>query len=185
MFMNCDSGEDFWEPLGQQGDQTSQFERKSTLNTHWKDWCLSWSSNALATRCEQLIIEKDPDSGKDWRQKEKGVAEDEMVKWHHRLRRIWANSRREWKTRSLACCSPWDLRVRHDLATEQQTTTKINSKELAIGILALSDFIHFLLLSFCCSYCYCSFKVISLSKYYPLMRIPRNEMLEWLLSKNK
>ena len=28
---------------------------------------------------------KDPDAGKDWRQKEKGVAEDEMVRWHHRL----------------------------------------------------------------------------------------------------
>ena len=76
-------------------------------------------------------------------------------------------------------------RVRHDLATEQQTTTKINSKELAIGILALFDFIYFLLLSFCCSYCYCSFKVISVSKHYPLMRIPRNKMLERLLSKKK
>ena len=25
------------------------------------------------------------DAGKDWRQKEKGVAEDEMVRWHHQL----------------------------------------------------------------------------------------------------
>ena len=24
----------------------------STLNTHWKDWCWSWSSSALATWCE-------------------------------------------------------------------------------------------------------------------------------------
>ena len=31
------------------------------------------------------LIEKDPDSGKDWRQKEKGAAEDEMVRWHHQL----------------------------------------------------------------------------------------------------
>ena len=28
---------------------------------------------------------KDPDAGKDWRQKEKGTTEDEMVGWHHRL----------------------------------------------------------------------------------------------------
>ena len=28
---------------------------------------------------------KDPDAGKDWRQKEKGMTEDEMVGWHHRL----------------------------------------------------------------------------------------------------
>ena len=26
------------------------------------------------------LIEKDPDAGKDWRQKEKGMAEDEMVR---------------------------------------------------------------------------------------------------------
>ena len=28
---------------------------------------------------------KDPDAGKDWRQKEKGTAEDEMVRQHHQL----------------------------------------------------------------------------------------------------
>ena len=28
---------------------------------------------------------KDPDAGKDWGQEEKGVTEDEMVGWHHRL----------------------------------------------------------------------------------------------------
>ena len=28
---------------------------------------------------------KDSDAGKDWRQEEKGTAEDEMVGWHHRL----------------------------------------------------------------------------------------------------
>ena len=31
------------------------------------------------------LIGKDPDAGKDWRQEEKGKAEDEMVGWHHRL----------------------------------------------------------------------------------------------------
>ena len=31
-------------------------------------------------------IEKDPDAGKDVRQKEKGTTEDEMVGWHHRQR---------------------------------------------------------------------------------------------------
>ena len=28
---------------------------------------------------------KDPDAGKDWRQEEKGMTEDDMVGWHHRL----------------------------------------------------------------------------------------------------
>ena len=28
---------------------------------------------------------KDPDAGKDWRQEERGMTEDEMVGWHHPL----------------------------------------------------------------------------------------------------
>ena len=31
------------------------------------------------------LIRKDPDAGKDWRRKEKGATEDEMVGWHHQL----------------------------------------------------------------------------------------------------
>ena len=68
------------------------------------------------------LIGKDPDAEKDWRQVEKGMAEDKMVGWHH-----WLNGYECEKTPgdiegpgSLACCSPWDHRVRNDLATEQQ-----------------------------------------------------------------
>ena len=28
---------------------------------------------------------KDSDAGRDWRQKEKGMTEDEMARWHHQL----------------------------------------------------------------------------------------------------
>ena len=31
------------------------------------------------------LNEKDPGAGKDWRQEEKGMTEDEMVGWHHQL----------------------------------------------------------------------------------------------------
>ena len=31
------------------------------------------------------LIWKDPDAGKDWGQEEKGMTENEMVGWHHRL----------------------------------------------------------------------------------------------------
>ena len=31
------------------------------------------------------LIWKDPDAGDDWRREEKGMTEDEMVGWHHRL----------------------------------------------------------------------------------------------------
>ena len=49
---------------------------------YFKNWC--WTSNSLATWCEEPTHCKDPDAGKDWRQ-EKGVTEDEMVGWHHQL----------------------------------------------------------------------------------------------------
>ena len=31
------------------------------------------------------LIGKDPYAGKDWRQEEKGMTEDEVVGWHHQL----------------------------------------------------------------------------------------------------
>ena len=31
------------------------------------------------------LIGKDPNAGKDWRQEEKGITEDEMVGWHHQF----------------------------------------------------------------------------------------------------
>ena len=34
---------------------------------------------------KNLLIGKDPDAGKDWRQEEKGMTQDEMVGWHHQL----------------------------------------------------------------------------------------------------
>ena len=86
------------------------------LNIYWKDWC--WSSNTLATWCEELThyIRKDPDAGKDWGQKEKGTTKDEMVGWHH-----WLNGHEFEQAlgdgegqRSLACCSPWGRRVGQD-----------------------------------------------------------------------
>ena len=41
-----------WESPAVQGDLTSPSWRKSTLNIYWKVWC--WSSNTLATWCEEL-----------------------------------------------------------------------------------------------------------------------------------
>ena len=34
---------------------------------------------------KSLLTGKDPDAGRDWGQEEKGMTEDEMVGWHHRL----------------------------------------------------------------------------------------------------
>ena len=55
------------------------------------------------------LIGKDPDAGKDWRQEEKGMTEDEMVGWHHQLNghnfeQAPGDGERQG---SLACCIPW------------------------------------------------------------------------------
>ena len=60
---------------------------------HWKDWCWSRSFSALATWCKELTRWKDPNAGKDWRQKEKEGTEDEtasLTQWTC----VWANSGR-------------------------------------------------------------------------------------------
>ena len=76
MLLNCGVGEDSWESVGQQGDQTSQSYRKSVLNIHWKDWCWSCNSNTLAAWCKELTHLKRP-----WcweRLKAEGKGDDRM-----------------------------------------------------------------------------------------------------------
>ena len=58
---------------------------------------------------KRWLIGKDPDAGKDWRQKEKGVTDDEMVGWHywlngHEFEQTPGDSERQG---SLAYYSPW------------------------------------------------------------------------------
>ena len=72
MLLNCGVGEDSWESLGQQGDQTSPSKRKSVLNIHWKDWCWSWSSGTLATWCRVDSLEKTVMMGKIEGRKRRG-----------------------------------------------------------------------------------------------------------------
>ena len=47
-------------PLDGKGIKPVNPKGKSILNSHWKDWCWSWSSNTLATWCEELTHLKGP-----------------------------------------------------------------------------------------------------------------------------
>ena len=66
-------------------------------------------------------LEKNCDTGKDWRNEEKGMTEDEMVGWHHQL------NEHEFEQalgdgegqESLVCCSPWG-RKEWDMIEQQQ-----------------------------------------------------------------
>ena len=71
------------------------------------------------------LIWKDPDAGKDWRQKEKEMTEGEMVGWHH-----WLNGHEfEWTLGvgngqgGLSCCSPFGDK-------ESDTTERLKWTEL-------------------------------------------------------
>ena len=76
------------------------------------------------------FIGKDPDAGKDWRQEEKGMTEDEMVGWHHWLdghefeQALGVGDRQG----SLVCCSPWGCKELD--MTEGLNWTELTTEEL-------------------------------------------------------
>ena len=83
MFLNCGVGEDSWDldckeiqPAHSKGDQPWVFigrtDAKAETPIIWPPHAKSW------------LIGIDPDAGRDWRQ-EKGMTEDEMAGWYHRL----------------------------------------------------------------------------------------------------
>ena len=82
MLLNSGVRGDSWESLELQGDQTSQSILKE-INTEYSleglmlklKLLTHWSPDA-----KSQLIGKHPDAGKDWRQQEKGVTEDEMVR---------------------------------------------------------------------------------------------------------
>ena len=67
-----------------------------------------WSADV-----KNWLIGKDPDAGKDWRQEEKRMTEDEMVRWHHWLDgHVFEEAPGVGDGQgSLACCSPWGCKM--------------------------------------------------------------------------
>ena len=74
---------------------------------------------------ENWLTGKDPDVGKDWRQEEKGMTEDEVVGWHHLLKGYefeqTLEDREAWcaAVHGVSKSGTW-LSIRHGLATGQQ-----------------------------------------------------------------
>ena len=125
MLLNCGVGEDSENPLDckgiqpvhSEGDQPWDFfggnDAKAETPVLWPLHVKSW------------LIGKDSDAGRDWGQEEKGMTEDEMAGWHHRLdgRWVWVNSRRWWWTgRPGVLWFVGSQRVRQDWATEPNWT---------------------------------------------------------------
>ena len=84
------------------------------------------------------LIGKDLDAGKDQRQEEKGMTEDEMVGWHHRP--LISGHEFEWALwvddgqGSLACCSPWGCKSQTQLSNWTELNLPFNSAILHLGM---------------------------------------------------
>ena len=86
------------------------------------------------------LTRKNPDAGKDWRQEEKGMTEDEMVEWHHR--RDGHEFEEALGVRdgqgSLACCSPWGGKSQTGLSNWTELNWKLhkqlNKKSLSVRL---------------------------------------------------
>ena len=78
------------------------------------------------------LLGKDPDTGRVWRQEEKGMTEDEMVGWHHRLDgHEFVQAPRDGEGQGvLACCSPWGHK-------ESGTTEPLNNKNVKTVVSSL------------------------------------------------
>ena len=63
------------QPVYPKGDQSWIFIGRTHAEA---ETSILWPPDA-----KNWLIGKDPDAGKDWRQEEKGMTEDEMVGWHH------------------------------------------------------------------------------------------------------
>ena len=125
MLLNCGVGEDSWDsldckeiqPVHPEGNQSWVFFGRTDAEAEapilWPPHVKNW------------VTVKDPDAGKDWGQEEKGMTEDEMVGWLHRL------DRHEFEQAmgvgdvqgGLACCSAWGCK-------ELDTTERLSWTEL-------------------------------------------------------
>ena len=91
------------QPVHSKGDQPWDFFRRNDAKAEtpvlWPPHVKSW------------LIGKDSDTERDWGQGEKGMTEDEMAGWHHRL----DGCKFEWTPGvddgqgGLACCDSWGL----------------------------------------------------------------------------
>ena len=108
------------QPVHPKGDQSWVFIGRTDVEAEtpilWPPHTKSW------------LIGKDPDAGRDWGQEEKGMTEDEMAGWYHRLN----GHESEWSPGvgdgqgGLACCDSWGRK-------ESDTTEWLNWTEMERG----------------------------------------------------
>ena len=107
-------------PLHPKGDQSWVFIGRTDVEA---ETLILWPPDA-----KSWLIWKDPDAGKDWRQEEKGMTEDEIAGWHYQLNGHefgWTLGVGDGQG-GLACCGSYSRRVGHDWATELNWTDHVS-----------------------------------------------------------
>ena len=134
MLLNCGAGEDSWESLG-----TARRSNQSIL----KEINPEHSLEGLMLKQAPILWPPDVNSWKTlWWWQEKGITEDEMVGWHHRLKGL------EFEQTpcdseghgSLVCCSPWGCKDM-DMAkwlnnNKQQNKTKSDTYSMNFPVVS-------------------------------------------------
>ena len=99
------------QPVNPKGNQSWIFTGRTDAEA-----LILWPPDA-----KNWLTGKDPGAGKDWRQEEKEMAEDEMVEWHHQHH--WCESEQAPGVGdgegSQACWSPWGCK-------ESDTTERLS-----------------------------------------------------------
>ena len=119
------------QPVHPKGDQSWVFIGRNDAKAETP---ILWPPDA---KC--WLIGKDSDAGKDCRQEEKGMTEDEMAGWHHRLdgqEFVWTPRVGDGQG-GLACCNSWG-----------RSRTQLNDWTELIWILYLCEMMH-VLWTFC------------------------------------
>ena len=111
------------QPVHLKGDQSWVFIGRTDVEAETP---ILWPPDA-----KSWLIWKDPDAGKDWRQEEKGMTEDKMVGWHHRLNGHgfgWIPGVGDGQE-GLACCDSWGRK-------ELDMTEWLNWTELSVNLMS-------------------------------------------------
>ena len=126
MLLNCGVGGGSWRVPWTARRSNQSILKKIRPEYSLEGLMLKLKFQYFGTWCEKLdSLKKTPDAGKDWRQEEKGMTEDEMVGWHQQL------NGHEFEQApgvvdgqgNLACCIPWGRK-------ESDTSEQLNWTEL-------------------------------------------------------
>ena len=114
------------QPVHPKGNQPWMFIGRTDVEA---DIPILWPPNA-----KNWFIWKDPGAGKDWRQVEKGMTEDEMVGWHHHIKDIGLGKLREFVMDREAWCVAVDGVAKSQTWRSNWTELRIQTLFSVLGI---------------------------------------------------